>query len=360
MSIRPEEVRRHLLRRSQQVTVIVIPQTDRHTLSFRLPIWVLGLASGFVAILTLVIAVGLVVFVRQYQEADLARTERELLRQETASKEQQLQQMTQRVRDIEQDLDRVYELERQVRQLLVQSDAGDAPVTVDAAGPGNGVGGPGTAAGAKTPPQTTEQRLFSAIYPLGIEAGAQSRRAPRVDRTQAGRSAAGGLDAELLDTHLADLRDRGSWLVQTLPQAAEAYRNKLHYDAHRPMGLPVPGRITDAYGWRTSPFDGYREWHAGIDLASDWDEPVRATAAGEVIFAGWKSGGYGYTVVIDHGYGFQTVYAHNNSLSVAVGDYVQREDVVALAGSTGRSTGPHVHYEVLIWGQPTDPLEYRH
>ena len=97
--------------------------------------------------------------------------------------------------------------------------------------------------------------------------------------------------------------------------------------------------------------------HEGIDIAVGSGTPVHAAAAGTVIYAGWVSG-YGNIVVIDHGNGLSTAYAHNSSLVVGQGAVVERGSVVALSGSTGHSTGPHVHVEVRVNGAPVDPLGY--
>ena len=97
--------------------------------------------------------------------------------------------------------------------------------------------------------------------------------------------------------------------------------------------------------------------HEGIDVGVGTGTPVHAAAAGVVVYAGWMSG-YGNIVVIDHGNGLSTAYGHNSSLQVGQGATVGQGDVVALSGSTGHSTGPHVHFEVRVNGTPVDPLGY--
>ncbi|WP_371262260.1 M23 family metallopeptidase [Sphingopyxis sp. YR583] len=100
---------------------------------------------------------------------------------------------------------------------------------------------------------------------------------------------------------------------------------------------------------------GAARFHAGVDLASQAGSPIRATQSGSVASAGW-SGNYGYMVVLDHGNGVETRYAHMSAISVEAGRSVQQGDVIGLVGSSGRSTGPHVHYEVRIDGLATNPL----
>ena len=122
-----------------------------------------------------------------------------------------------------------------------------------------------------------------------------------------------------------------------------------------PSIWPVEGTISSYFGYRSNPIGGGSGYHEGLDIAVDYSTPVRATAAGDVTIAGWVDG-YGNLVEIDHGNGFVTRYGHNSMLLVVEGQHVQAGDIVALAGSTGRSTGPHVHYEVRVQGTPTDPL----
>lgn len=109
--------------------------------------------------------------------------------------------------------------------------------------------------------------------------------------------------------------------------------------------LPVQGVITSQQGWRQDPINGERRYHAGTDIAAPAGTPVKAVAEGRVIESG-KKGGYGNTVVIEATDGRKMLYAHNNQNFVRVGDWVSRGDAIAEVGSTGRATGPHVHFEV--------------
>lgn len=124
-----------------------------------------------------------------------------------------------------------------------------------------------------------------------------------------------------------------------------------------PKGLPVRGHISSYYGNRESPIAGNREFHSGIDISTEPGNSVRATADGIVSFSGW-SGGNGNLVVLEHGHGFSTFYAHNRMNVVKVGQRVKRGDVISYAGSTGSSTGPHVHYEIWQNGRHVNPEEY--
>lgn len=124
-----------------------------------------------------------------------------------------------------------------------------------------------------------------------------------------------------------------------------------------PKGWPTDGRITSPYGNREHPRSGEAEFHSGVDIAGDPGGPVCATADGIVIFSGW-SGSNGNLVVLQHGFGFSTFYAHNKMVAVNIGKRVKRGDVVGYVGSTGNSTGPHVHYEVWQGGHSVNPSKY--
>ncbi len=120
---------------------------------------------------------------------------------------------------------------------------------------------------------------------------------------------------------------------------------------------PVSGAITSAFGYRMHPIFNVRKMHTGVDMHAGMGESIHAAAAGTVIQAGWR-GGYGKCVVIDHGGGLATLYAHQSEILVDVGRKVKRGEVIGKVGSTGYSTGPHLHFEVRVNGSPVDPLDY--
>lgn len=123
------------------------------------------------------------------------------------------------------------------------------------------------------------------------------------------------------------------------------------------LSWPVNGVITSPFGWRTHPIWGTSILHSGIDIGVDEGTPVHAADGGVVVLSGWISG-YGYAVIIDHGNGISTLYGHNSELAVSEGQTVSKGSVIAYAGSTGNSTGPHVHFEVRQNGEPVDPMGY--
>ncbi len=125
----------------------------------------------------------------------------------------------------------------------------------------------------------------------------------------------------------------------------------------QPSLWPVDGVLRSSFGGRSDPFSGEGAFHTGIDLAAQTGTPVRATADGVVENAGW-AGDYGKLVIVDHGNGLQTYYAHLSQFLIVPGQEVSRGQVIALSGETGRATGPHMHYEVRLGGTPVNPYKY--
>jgi murein DD-endopeptidase MepM/ murein hydrolase activator NlpD len=120
------------------------------------------------------------------------------------------------------------------------------------------------------------------------------------------------------------------------------------------LQIPANGRITSKYGMRSDPIDGRLRRHDGIDIAMPEGTPVKPVAAGRVVFSG-DSSGYGNLVIIDHGEGLTSMYAHNSKNLVKSGEVIDKNRIIALSGSTGRSAGPHLHFELRKDGIPVDP-----
>lgn len=124
-----------------------------------------------------------------------------------------------------------------------------------------------------------------------------------------------------------------------------------------PSIAPVRGILTDGFGGRSDPFTGEPGTHNAIDISSAVGQPVRAPADGLVVKSEWANG-YGNCIYIAHGYGYSTRYGHLSAFNVHPGEHVKRGDIIGYVGSTGRSTGPHLHYEVRLNNNPVNPLEY--
>ncbi|MBS3811786.1 MAG: peptidoglycan DD-metalloendopeptidase family protein [Halanaerobiales bacterium] len=120
---------------------------------------------------------------------------------------------------------------------------------------------------------------------------------------------------------------------------------------------PLQGRISSYFGWRSDPITGSNEFHQGLDIAVPVGKQIRAAYSGTVVKSGWMSG-FGKTIVIDHGDSVETIYAHNSKNYVVVGEEVNAGQIIGTAGSTGKSTGSHLHFGVLVDDKPVDPMQY--
>lgn len=151
--------------------------------------------------------------------------------------------------------------------------------------------------------------------------------------------------------------------IASLKVEARKYRAELQRKARlaalsaKPSLWPVHGHVSSGFGWRIHPIYGYGRMHTGMDITAGWGTPIRAAGAGRVIQSGYY-GGYGNAVIIDHGNSLSTLYGHCSSLSVNVGQFVKKGQLVGYVGSTGASTGPHLHFEVMVNGQQVDPSGY--
>lgn len=152
---------------------------------------------------------------------------------------------------------------------------------------------------------------------------------------------------------ISDLRKT----VETVDEIKEYLRVQKDIYTATPIGHPAAGEISSHYGKRRDPMNGEIVFHTGVDIACETNAPIRATADGVVSHAGWIDNS-GNVVILEHGYGFSTVYAHNTKNAVKVGQKVKRGDIIGYVGSTGRSTGPHVHYEVWKDGKNVDAEDY--
>ncbi len=153
-----------------------------------------------------------------------------------------------------------------------------------------------------------------------------------------------GTQTTMLETRIREAAERKI--------AAEQAQER--YLAAIPSIWPTLGYISSGFGYRDYPDS---EFHAGLDIVNDYGAPIYATAAGVVVEAGWYYG-YGYRVVIDHGNGLQTWYAHDSQLLVSAGQVVRKGEEIATVGATGFATGPHCHYQINLWGKPIDPTPY--
>lgn len=297
--------------KEKKFTIMVVPHSQKPPISFRFPLailQVLGLVFVFVPIV-------LVSFFNSYSSAKSVFPELELLRNDNQIKSEQIGQLASETQKMLENLQRVQNLEK---KLMEMNDLDDTS-SIQAA-----------------PDSDEESRNFRSY--------SVSRTYTTVDRTLSG--------IEVLQTALPDQEDRMATLKETIEEQQRR-------EAATPSRWPAVGFISSPFGWRKHPITWRQDYHTGIDIARSgiYGAPIYATAKGTVTFAGYKSS-YGYLVIIEHGYGFSTYYAHQSRIKVKVGQAVESGTLIGYVGSSGVSTGPHLHYEVRRWGTPVNPVNY--
>jgi murein DD-endopeptidase MepM/ murein hydrolase activator NlpD len=164
---------------------------------------------------------------------------------------------------------------------------------------------------------------------------------------------------EQAEKQLAEESQRLETQIQELETTHRRRADKDMATGSGSMAAPISGPVTSPFGWRRHPIFGVRKFHTGVDLAGPNHAAVRAADSGNVLYTGWY-GGYGKVVIISHGKGMATLYAHMSKTNVAVDQNVAKGDIVGYEGTTGFSTGPHLHFEVRVNGKPNNPLAFLH
>ena len=165
-------------------------------------------------------------------------------------------------------------------------------------------------------------------------------------------------DTEEFEKYIDSMQEMAQERLASFQEVAWYYANRVEDNHSTPSIRPSAGRISSGFGYRHDPFGKPTgRMHKGLDFVSDPDSPIVATADGVVRHTGWVNG-YGQAVLIDHGLGYSTLYAHTTGIKVKAGDAVKRGQQIAFMGTTGRSTGTHLHYEVWKDGQPVNPRHY--
>lgn len=325
----------------ESYSVIVVADETAPIRRFDVRKTVVRRACQAAVVVAAVVLIGLVDYVRvRVEHPELAR-----LRAENAEQRATIESFDQKVAGVGASLRRVEEFERKLR--IIANLPGSVAATGDdimATGAGvdlSGLAGGGIdveAVPAELPPIDALDRETTS--PVGDPA-----RSVEDERTAR-------LEVETL--RLARIADQRLLSLEELVAGLEDKATKL---ASSPAIWPTQGWLTSRFGTRVSPFTGKRQFHAGIDIAGAAGTDVIATAAGKVVYAGRK-GPMGNAVILDHGYGVRTHYGHNREIIVKRGDRVTRGQTVAVLGSSGRSTGPHLHYTVELDGKAMNPLDF--
>jgi murein DD-endopeptidase MepM/ murein hydrolase activator NlpD len=325
-------------------TLLLIPESSSQVRKLVIPGWML---RGSIAILAfLLVLSGMMVFNYFYLLSQIG--ENRDLRLENRRLKQQVQVFQTKISSIESTMERVKTFTARLkvitnvedRENLIQSlndKIPDAATNIAATTPLE-IPAPGLASSADT---TTEART-----PLISETFEDGPEAQKLEE-----------EYRELDGRLAQLDHQALYVEQVLQDQYALLADQKAFLAALPTRKPAVGYFTSGFGVRRSPFGGRDKMHEGLDIANQPGTPIKATADGLVVFADTKAG-YGQTVIIDHGYGLETWYAHNRRLTVTKGQKVKRGDPISQLGNSGRSTGPHLHYEVRVHGTPVDPLTY--
>ena len=194
-----------------------------------------------------------------------------------------------------------------------------------------------------------------------VEAELAALATVQADQTAAVATELANLNAKLdaVDNEIAEFADELDGLEEEQARVERLIQEEASREGDAPGVLvrPVPGAITSSFGMRLHPILGYSRMHTGVDMAAGHGQEIKAGGSGRVILASFY-GGYGNTVIIDHGGGMTTLYAHQSQLGVSHGDQVDAGQVIGYVGTSGRSTGAHLHFEVRLLGRPVDPMDY--
>jgi murein DD-endopeptidase MepM/ murein hydrolase activator NlpD len=274
------------------------------------------------------------------------------LRQQTAEQRGELDSLAGELASLEVEFARLWEFERKVRVIA------DLPgAMVEAEIPDDAAAGLG---GDQEPPSFSAPASEAAGPAAKERSATGGQGGPEIELPPTARSVSLDLDREALAGMREGIRRlaiRTSTQAMSFEELIEGLEGKKHRWASTPSIWPTEGWVTSGYGYRTSPFTGRRSFHAGLDIASDFGTPIVAPARGRVVFAGRK-GPSGKTVEIDHGFGLRTSYSHAAEIYAKKGQEVDRGERIASVGSTGRSTGPHLHYAVEVKGKSVNPRNY--
>ncbi len=306
---------------SKRFTVMIVPDRTSTVRRFRVAKSALWIVAGFFFLLFA--AVGLAAW--HYTRIIHQIGENEELRQKNVALRDELLVLHEKVTSVQSILDRVQRFDTKLRAITHLQD----PRRHLAMGPVDSTRSDG-AAGVDP----------GVIDPLILSIGEQ----PHV---------AIGLLGQRLDGLVAEA-ERREGSIRELETYLREQRARL---SSTPSIWPARGWVTSGFGMRQDPYTGKSTMHHGIDISNQPGVPVLAPAAGAVTFAG-VSGGYGKVIVVDHGFGIRTRFAHLEEIVVAVGDRVDRGDKIGAIGNSGRSTGPHLHYEVELNGVSENPMNY--
>ena len=309
-------------------TIMIVPEKTTQIRKILIPAWLVRL--GAISIAVTIVIVGVMVANYGYVMSQVG--ENNELKAENRRLRQSVQVFKSKMGTLESAMERVKTFSTRLKVITGAEDRG------------------GVAALMKSIPDAAENTGSKAVPAevAAIEAELDPRDPEHVELEK---------QYNELDLKISSMTAESLSLEQNLQDQYEHLVDQKAFLAALPTRKPAIGYFTSGFGTRHAPFGGKVKMHEGLDIANHPGTPIKATADGVVTFATTKAG-YGQTVILDHGYGLQTWYAHTRKILVKMGQKMRRGDTIALLGNTGRSTGPHCHYEVRVNGIPVDPLSY--
>ena len=296
----------------REYTLMIVPHHGQKVRSIRIPIIAV---KYIISLLCLIIVCMLGSFIEYRHTINIAGTqesELEVLRRTNGDQVSQIEKLAKDTTNLQADMERLNSLDAEVRRIINNDDATN----------------------------TSRSGLV---------------------RPTVSHNGQGGPNMQPDINKIKDVVNDLQWAAKVREQSLTELKQQLLVKKDRmasiPSIWPANGDVTSRFGSRSSPFGGGGDWHPGIDIANSNGTTIVATADGEVVQSEWY-GGYGNMVAIDHFNGIKTIYGHNYQILVQVGQLVKKGQVIAYMGSTGYSTGPHVHYEVRVNGSAVDPVSF--
>lgn len=291
-------------------TILLVPHSEKCSYSLRLPNFIVKLLLIFLVSFLAV----LVFFSYNYHEMTVENSRLKEVKEVNIEKRKKIEEFAKKTQELEKEFALLAKTEHKVRELADLDD---------------------------------EEAYEDLLKTLESQGG---QRGEDIKSNQ-------GSNLETTQENIRSLKTRIPKQKEMLEETKKSLEEKEEKRQHTPDLWPVEGRVSSPFGYRSSPLTGIREFHQGIDIAASYKTPVRAAADGTVTYASYR-GGSGKLVIIDHGYGYETHYAHLSSFDVDNGEVIEKGEVIGYVGSTGSSTGPHLHYEIHVNNEPIDPKDY--
>ncbi len=292
-------------------TFMIVPHSGEAKYSLSITLSTLKVVAGILLGVAVFIFISAAHFSINYNKMKVSKQELSQKAQDYQKMQQELEYFVKKTQDLEQKMDGLEKLDSDLRSLL------------------------------KDDPALKKNNMS-----INVE---RKRGILSVDR--------GSVDREKAIENLEKIEEKLPEQEESLKELKDAVIQRSNRIASTPTIWPVDGKITSSFGYRRSPFGKRREFHDGLDIGAPYGTLIKATADGVVSFTGYKTG-YGYSVIIDHKNGFETSYCHSSEILVKEGQHVKKNQVIAKVGSSGRSTGPHVHYMVKVNGVLENPKDY--